>query len=133
MRDVETEFEFSVYELVAEGGLPPGADEQIISSLRQRYPGNANQPIRAVMTLPPDSTLEGRIRAQRVEFVKLYQGQAFSGFRMGEQRIGITQEASAVYYRGELNSDHDRIEGTWRINPTEDSQGAEGGFLLLRE
>jgi hypothetical protein len=38
MRDRETQSEYSVFQLAAEQGLPPGADEQIVAALREMVP-----------------------------------------------------------------------------------------------
>jgi hypothetical protein len=134
MHDLETDFEMSVFELAAESGLPPGADETIMSSLRRCCPGNANQAIRATMSVPSSSNLEGSLRGRRVQFVKTYQGESFSGFRIGEQRVGCSVAGHAVHYRGELSDDGTRIEGAWWIEarPEEGMRRSEGTFVLRR-
>src|SRR3954463_14209454 len=77
MRDLQTRFEMSVYEMAAECGLPPGADERIGGGLREKFPEEEGAPIRAVMTLPDDSTVRGQVRGQAVSFRKTYNGEAF--------------------------------------------------------
>jgi hypothetical protein len=134
MCDLETDFEMSLFELVAESGLPPGADETILVTLRQACPGNANRPIRAAMSVPPSSTLEGTLRGRAVQFVKAYQGESFCGFQVGEQRVGQRVTGHHVHYRGELSDDGRRIEGSWWIdaNPQEGVRRSEGTFVLSR-
>src|SRR5688572_9971185 len=57
MSDEQTHFEMTVYEWAAECGLPPGADEQIMGALRKQFPERARSPIRALMTLPAESSV----------------------------------------------------------------------------
>src|SRR5262245_32578580 len=61
MRDHDTYRESSVFQVAAEAGLPPGADEQIIVALRELVPGAPSAPIRYLTHLPPESVLEGRV------------------------------------------------------------------------
>jgi hypothetical protein len=135
MRDLETDFEMSVFELAAESGLPPGADEAIIAWLRRNCPGNANRPIRAAMSVPSGSSLEGTLRGRMVQFVKTYQGDSFCGYQVGEERVGRSVAGHTVQYRGELSEDGTRIEGAWWIdaNPQEGVRRSEGTFVLKCE
>jgi hypothetical protein len=135
MRDVETVFERSVFEVAAEGGLPPGADEQIVAHLRRQFPDDPRAPIRAASTVPPDSLLAGSVRGHTVAFLKTYQGEAFTGFQVGGQRVGITVTGHAVYYHGEVSADGETIEGTWWIDPDGHPAGrrTEGTFVLRRQ
>src|SRR5262249_42677146 len=135
MRDLQTEFELSVFEMAVEGGLPPGADEQIVSLLRKRFPDQAAAPIRVAMTLPAESVLERTVGGRTVYFLKVYQGEAFSGYRIGTRREGRTLENHSVHYRGQLSADGQFIEGTWWIDadPRHRTPRAEGTFRLQRE
>jgi len=135
MRDEQTEFEMTLYEMAAECGLPPGADEQILGALRQQFPERAKERIRALMTLPADSSLEGQVRGRTVAFRKTYRGEAFSGYRVGEERVGVSVKGHAVEYRGTLAEGGDLIEGTWWIE-ADSRRGlrrAEGSFVLRRQ
>jgi hypothetical protein len=135
MHDQQTEFEQSVFEMAVEGGLPPGADEQIVSQLRKQFPDDPNAPIRVAMTLPPDSVLEGTVRGRTIYFLKIYQGEAFSGYRIGERRVGMTVASHGVHYRGQVSPDGQVIEGTWWIDPDprRGTRRSEGTFRLQRE
>src|SRR5262249_39918219 len=134
MRDLETEFERSVFDLAAQGGLPPGADEQIVSHLRSQFPDQAEGPIRAASSLPPESALEGAVRGDRVEFLKTYQGEAFTGFAVGRRRVGVTTPGHSVHYAGKLSPEGDALEGVWWIDadPERGTRRTEGTFLLRR-
>lgn len=134
MRDAQTEFETSVYEMAAECGLPPGADEVIVQALRHQFPESVRQPIRALMTLPDESQLQGKIQGRTVLFRKTYQGEAFSGYRVGEARVGVRVTGHAVEYRGALTEDDNQVEGIWWIeaNPQRGVKRTEGAFVLRR-
>jgi hypothetical protein len=135
MRDDQTEFEQSVFETAVEAGLPPGADEQIIARLRRQFPDEPAAPIRATSTLPPTSVLAGSVRGRRVYFLKTYQGEAFSGYRVGCRQVGLTIEQHGVHYDGRLSADGTTLEGRWLIEPLPGygSPRTEGRFLLRRQ
>jgi hypothetical protein len=134
MRDAQTTFEVSVFEMAADGGLPPGADEQIVSALRRQFPDEPNSPIKATSTLPTDSRLEGRVHGRTVEFLKIYQGEAFCGYRVGERQVGTTLAGHSVSYQGQVSPDGNTIEGRWFISadPTRGTRRSEGSFVLRR-
>jgi hypothetical protein len=135
MRDEQTEFEMTVYEMAAECGLPPGADEQIVGALRKQFPEMGGARIRALTTLPAESSLEGRVRGRTVVFRKTYRGEAFSGYCVGERRVGVSVKGHAVEYRGTLAEGGDVIEGSWWIE-ADNRRGvrrAEGSFVLRRQ
>src|SRR5215470_14341029 len=83
MRDRDTLSEKSVFETAADAGLPPGADEQIVQSLRELFPDAAGAPVRATSQLPPTSVLSGYVLGRAVYFLKTYQGEHFVGYRVG--------------------------------------------------
>jgi len=88
MRDGAPTRTSSVSEIAAETALPPGADEQIVARLREMFPDSAGQPIQFVTQLHPESTLEGWVRGSTVYFLKAYQGDQFSGYRVGDKLVG---------------------------------------------
>ena len=135
MRDAETVFELSVFELAAECGLPPGADEQIVSALREKFPDEPHAPIRAVSSLASESLLEGSVRGRTVTFLKTYQGEAFHGYRVGDHRVGTHVAGHSVHYRGQISSDGLTLEGHWWIDPepNHSKRRAEGTFVLRRQ
>jgi hypothetical protein len=135
MRDLETQFEQSLFEMAAEGGLPPGADELIVTRIRNQFPDLPSGPIRAAMSLPSRSSIEGNVRGRTVYFLKTYQGEAFSGYRVGKQTIGVNLAGHVVHYKGFLNSDGNTIEGTWWVDaqPHIGVPRLEGFFLLKKE
>ncbi len=135
MRDLETQFELSVFEMAVEGGLPPGADELIVSRLRRQFPELPAEPIRAAMSLPSRSSLEGHVRGRTVYFLKTYQGEAFSGYRIGDHKVGVQLAGHAVHYKGVLAADGNCIEGTWWMDaqPQIGVPRAEGIFVLTRQ
>jgi hypothetical protein len=134
MRDGETNSERSVFEAAMEAGLPPGADEEIIARLREQYPDvPASAPVRAVTSLPAESVLEGMVQGRQVYFLKTYQGEHFSGLRVGNRRVGRTVDRHEVHYQGKVNADGTVIEGNWWIEPTQRGERrAEGSFQLKR-
>jgi hypothetical protein len=134
MRDLQTQFELSVFEMAVEGGLPPGADEKIVSRIRKQFPELPPEPIRAAMSLPSHSALVGHVRGRTVYFLKTYQGEAFSGYRIGNHKIGVTLAGHSVHYKGQLSIDGNRIEGTWWVDaqPEIGVPRCEGQFVLTR-
>jgi hypothetical protein len=89
MYDGQPDRECSPFEAACEAGLPPGVDEQIEAQLRKMVPGASGGRIRYVSHLPTASVLEGRRHGPTVSFLKTYQGTSFSGYRVGEQLVGI--------------------------------------------
>jgi hypothetical protein len=135
MHDSQTRFEMSVYEMAAECGLAPGADEQIVKALREQYPDRPTAPIRALMTLPERSEVEGEVRGSTVSFRKVYRGEAFSGYTVGDARVGVTVRGHSVQYLGHLDADGGQIDGTWWIeaDPRKGvTRRTEGMFVLRR-
>ena len=134
MRDELTSFVMTVYEMAAECGLPPGTDEQIVKALRNQFPERSTSPIKALMTLPNDSSVEGRVRGRSVTFRKTYRGEAFSGYTVGEERVGVTVRGHSVQYRGSVDEGGAQIDGTWWIDadPSRGVQRTEGSFVLTR-
>lgn len=134
MRDEQTSFVMTVYEMAAECRLPPGADEEIVKALRHQYPDRAQAPIRALMTLPAESAVEGEVRGRTVTFRKTYRGEAFSGYTIGEERVGVTVRGHAVQYRGRVDEGGGEIDGTWWIDadPRRGLRRTEGSFVLRR-
>jgi hypothetical protein len=134
MRDEQTSFVMTVYEMAAECGLPPGADEQIVKALRHQYPDRSQVPIKALMTLPGESAVEGEVRGRNITFRKTYRGEAFSGYTVGEQRVGVTVRGHAVQYRGRVDEGGGQIDGTWWIDadPRRGVRRTEGSFVLRR-
>jgi hypothetical protein len=134
MQDGETGTERSVFEVAMEAGLPPGADEEIVARLRELHPNlPTTAPIRALTVLPIHSVLEGTVEDRKVYFLKTYQGEHFSGFRVGNRRVGRTIAKHEVHYQGEVNSEGTIIRGNWWIEPREQGERrAEGSFELRR-
>jgi hypothetical protein len=134
MRDDQPEDEYSLFDLAARAGLPPGADEQIEAKLRELVPEAPAVPIRWVSRLPAESVLEGRCDGQAVSFVKSYQGTSFGGYKLGEQFVGVQKAGHAVHYEGRLSPDGSVIEGRWWIDADSESGGRrlEGSFSLRR-
>jgi len=134
MRDSDTESEKSVFEAALDAGLQPGADEQIVASLRELFPEERDAPIRATSRLPALSLIEGTARGRQVEFTKTYQGEHFVGYRVGGQQFGLTVEQHAVHYRGEVSADGASLEGRWWIDPAPAAHvvRTEGNFELRR-
>jgi hypothetical protein len=132
MRDGQTDHEYSVSEIALEEGLPPGADELIVESLRQVVPDVPSGQIRYISHLPSDAILEGRCLGRIVSFLKTYQGISFGGYRVGDKLIGVEMEGQAVHYEGRLSADGRAIEGRWWIDadPEAGTQRTEGDFEL---
>jgi hypothetical protein len=134
MRDEETTFESSVFEAAMEAGLPPGADEQIIIRLRGLFPESPRAPVRSATELPATSVLEGTVRGRTVSFLKTYEGEHFSGYRVGDQRVGVMIPRHEVHYQGHVSDDGTAFEGRWWIEPGPELGGrrTEGSFVLRR-
>jgi len=134
MNDDCTVIERSVSELAMEEGLPPGADEKIVEQIRSMVPEVPSGPIRAETQLPPRSHLEGEVDGRAVRFLKTYQGPSFTGYRVGDFRVGMLGEGQEVRYRGLLNDDGTVIEGQWQIDAVLGlPRRVEGGFWLRRQ
>ncbi len=135
MRDGEPDRDYSLFEIAAEAGLPPGADEQIHANLRALIPDAPAGSIRYITHLPPDSHLEGRRNERVVSFVKSYLGTTYSGYKVGDKMLGTKKEGHDVHYEGKLSSDGLEIEGRWWIDPDPNhgTRRAEGLFTLRRE
>ena len=133
MRDGHPDNAYSLFEVAFETGLPPGADEQIDANVRAMVPGAPAGPMRYVSHLPTDSVLKGRHTGKTVYFLKSYQGSSFSGFKVGDQLLGMERAGHAVHYEGQLSSDGDGIEGQWWIDP-DPASGARrtSGLFTLR-
>lgn len=134
MTDGEPRTERSVFEVALDAGLAPGQDEEIVARLREQYPDvPSNAPIRFVTILPAESLLEGSVQGRQIAFLKTYQGEHFSGFRIGEQRVGQTVDNHAVHYQGEVDAAGMVIRGHWWIEPSLlGERRAEGTFELRR-
>jgi hypothetical protein len=134
MRDGRTDSTSTVFEVAAEAGLPPGADEQIVARLRELHPDARSSEIRYVTHLPPESALEGWVRGPEVYFLKTYRGDHFSGYKIGDRLVGRQVASHAVQYRGKLSPDGAEIEGRWWIEPDPEtgSTRTEGDFSLRR-
>ncbi len=134
MRDGDTAAEWSLFDVAAEAGLPPGADEQIAAQLQALLPGASGTPIRYEAQLPAVSVLEGEVRQREVMFFKTYQGEHFTGYRIGDRRVGAMIVGHTVQYAGTLNEAGTAIEGRWRIPPPQPGEpGTEGDFVLRRQ
>src|SRR5947209_7665267 len=105
MQDLQTQFELSIFEMAVENGLEPGADEKIVSRIRRQFPELPAEPIRAAMSLPSRSALQGSIRGRTVYFLKTYLGEAFSGYRIGRHKVGVNMAGHSVHYKGALSRD----------------------------
>jgi hypothetical protein len=137
MADGCTDIAMSISELAMEQGLPPGADEQLVESIRETFPSAPPGPIVTESHLPPDSIIEGDVHGQSVQFLKTYQGQHSAGLRIGETRMPL-QIASQhqVQYHGQVSPDGQEIEGRWSILSGSDEDStrvrSEGSFVLRR-
>src|SRR5207247_1054949 len=100
----------------------------IEAKLREVVPHAPGAPIRYVTHLPAASVLEGRRHGQTVSFLKTYQGTAFSGYQMGDHRLGVQTLGHAVHYQGQLSADGLVLEGRWWIaaDPAQGTRRAEG-------
>lgn len=135
MHDLDPACERSVFEMAVEAGLPPGEEEQIIAWLRAQFPDAPGVPIRSVTHLPPISVLEGTVRGRTVYFRKTYEGERFSGYRVGDRYVGVTIALHVVYYSGQLSDAGTHLEGRWWIQQAPEHGGhrTEGGFVLRRQ
>jgi hypothetical protein len=134
MHDGHQDMEFSLFEAALESGLPPGADEQMDANLRSQFPEKAAGPIRVVSHVPAASVLQGTRKADIVYFLKTYQGMSYSGFKSGNQMLGVQRDGHSVHYEGRLSSDGLTIDGRWWIDadPARGTGYAHGLFLLRR-
>jgi len=134
MRDAETDFEEPLFDMAAKIGFPPGADEQIEAHLRGLLPQGVNEPVRCVSRLPSLSVLQGEFQGGKILFIKTYQGEVFSGFKVGDHLLGQKKDRHAVRYEGKLSSDGMTIEGQWYIpaHPEGAAPRAHGRFVLRR-
>jgi hypothetical protein len=134
MYDGRPDNDYSLWEVAAEAGLPPGADEQIGARLREMVPDAPAGPIRYVSHLPANSTLQGKREGQVVYFLKSYQGASFGGYQVGNRLVGVQNAGHQVHYEGRLSADGVALEGRWRIdpNPQRGTPGNEGLFRLCR-
>jgi hypothetical protein len=134
MQDVEPDRDQSVFDVAAEAGLQPGADEQIEAGLRAMFPDETDGPIRFVSHLPPASALEGTVKGSRVDLLKTYKGVHFGGYKIGNRLVGRTVESHSVHYNGRLSEDGLEFEGRWWIDPSPElgPLRVEGSFLLKR-
>jgi hypothetical protein len=135
MCDGHPDSEYSLFEVAQQAGLQPGADEQIEVMLRQALPDAPAGPIRYVSYLPSGSVLEGWCKGPIVYFLKTYQGDSFSGYKAGDQLLGIQKEGHVVHYEGHLSPDGLVIEGRWWIDADSEygTRRTEGVFLLRRQ
>ncbi len=135
MRDGETDRNSTVFEVAADAGLPPGADEQIEASLRAMFPEERATPIRYIAHLPTDSVVEGWARGFQVGFLKSYQGEHYGGYTVGDRFVGHRIEGHAVHYRGDVSLDGREINGKWSIDPDPEigTPGTDGSFSLRRQ
>ena len=135
MRDALTDRTTSVFEIAAEAGFPPGADEQIEAQLRALIPDRTRPPIEYVSHLPEDSLLAGWIEGTKVYFLKAYQGVSFGGYRVGDKLVGHQTEGHVVHYSGTLGHGGREIEGRWWIDadPEAGTRRSEGSFTLRKD
>lgn len=137
MRDHCTSFVSSVSDLAMEEGLPPGSDEQIVARVRSLCPNTDHLPVRAEFILPEHSSLEGNVVGTAVRFTKTYHGEFFSGYRVGNMRVGVKRDAQTIRFRGIIGEDGTQIEGQWSMPEPEDAMRpihrTEGAFVLQRE
>ena len=113
MADSCTDFEMSITELAMEEGLPPGADEQIVGSIREQFPEAPLGPVVAEIHLPESSIIEGDVEDQSVRFIKTYQGEHEAGYRIGGMRMRWNTDTHQVQYQGRLSPNGQEIEGYW--------------------
>jgi hypothetical protein len=132
MVDVQTERTCSLFEATSEWGLPPGADERLDEQIRQYVPGSGAAPIQAKWILPEQSRLDGTIDGSFVRFTKVYQGDHFVGYQIGDKEIGHVIEHHSVNYSGRLSSDGRTIEGRWTILHLETGMRLVDGPFVLR-
>ena len=133
MMDVQTETDRSLFDAAIEAGLPPGSDEKLDEQIRQIAPEAGNEAIRAKMILPEQSQLDGIIEGRYVRFTKVYQGEHFTGFQVGDKIVGDVIENHSVQYSGRLSGDGLKIEGQWTIYQPEAPKGYIDGMFVLRK
>jgi hypothetical protein len=134
MYDGQPDRDYSISQVAAEAGLPPGEDEVIEAKLRAIDPAAPPGTIRYVSRLPPNSVVRGRRTGQGVYFLKTYQGTSFGGYQVGNQLFGVRKADHEVHYEGQLSPDGLGIEGRWWINadPVHATPRTEGLFRLRR-
>ena len=134
MVDGQCDKEYSLFQVAAEAGLPPGADEEIEAAIRRIVPDATADPVRYVSHLPNQSILKGACKGRTVYFLKTYQGKAFSGHRIGDRFLGMEKEGHKVHYEGQLSPDDCEIDGRWWIeaDPKGGTARTEGLFILRR-
>jgi hypothetical protein len=117
MQDVRTDGEYSLLQLAAEVGLPPGADEKIEAKLRGLAPDTPPRTVRCVWRLPSDSILEGRLSGRKVSFLKSYQGKSLSGFRIGNEVLGREYEGIPFITKASLRLMATALKGSGGLKP----------------
>jgi hypothetical protein len=133
MVDIDNITVQSLYEAVADAGLPPGADEQIAKQLRQLLPGASAGPITIRTILPEGSVLEGTVTGEFVRFTKSYEGVSLHFYQIGDKGAGRAKPGHSVEYSGRLSADRKTIAGRWVIYDAHESRGfIDGGFELRR-
>jgi len=133
MTDVDNVTEQSLYDAVAEAGLPPGTDEQIAEQIGRLIPDAAKRPITTRSILPEASTLEGTVCDQFVRFKKTYQGKCFYSYEIGDKAIDRATDGHSVEYSGRLSPDGKTISGRWTVYHPDATRGfIDGGFELQR-
>lgn len=133
MTDIDTVTEQSLYDAVADAGLPPGADEQIAERIYGALPDQPIGPIRTRSVLPSASKLEGTVSGEFVRFTKTYQGQSLYMYEMGDQGVGHARDGHSVEYSGRISSDGTTVSGQWVIYQPEIPKGfIDGNFELHR-
>ncbi len=135
MEDACTEFRASLAQLVIKEGLPPGADERIVESIRSSFPDVPEGPIVAEFKLSKQSSVEGQVEGPSIRFLKTYDGPHFTGYRIGEIRLGVLGQDQEVEYLGRLSQDGQEIEGRWHLSDRPHplwQTRSEGGFYLRR-
>ncbi len=134
MTDAVTDQSSTVFQIASEAGLPPGSDERIEAMLRELLPDKAQAPITYISHLPSESVVEGQAVGSRVDFVKSYRGEAFGGYKVGDQLVIQQVDGHRVHYRGKVGPDGLEIEGQWWIDPVPGlgAPRAEGSFRLRR-
>ena len=133
MTDVQTETERSLFDATVEAGLPPGSDEKIDEQIRQMMPAAGNEPIRVKAILPGQSQLDGIVEGGFVRFTKVYLGQHFVGYQVGDKGIGHVIEGHSVQYSGRLSGNGKTIEGNWTIHQPRVPKGYFEGMFVLRK
>ena len=134
MRDGDTDQESTLFQVSAEAGLPPGADERIAAKLTEMFPDTPADSIRYVTHLPAESLVNGWVQGSTVYFLKTYEGAHFGGYKVGDRIVGHVTESHSVHYKGKLSPDGTEIEGRWWIE-SESGHGTarnEGSFILHR-